>query len=63
VYMEARVLPLPSGVANLTLPTKVYRNRPRANKQSYVPHHLWKGPIADTAALERWILSLPKGSP
>jgi hypothetical protein len=59
LYMEARVLLLPSGVANLVFPTKVYRNRPRGNNQPYVPHHIWTGDIADTAALERWLLSLP----
>jgi len=59
VYMEARVLALPSGVANLFFPTKVYRNRPRGNNQPYVPHDVWTGDIGDTAALQRWILSLP----
>ena len=37
----------------------LYRNRPRGNNQPYVPHHAWKGSMADTAALEKWILSLP----
>jgi hypothetical protein len=60
VYLEVRVVTLPSDIAHLVLPTKVYRNRPRANNQPYVPQHLWTGDIADTAALERWILSLPR---
>jgi hypothetical protein len=59
VYMEAREFPLPSGIAGFTVAMKVYRNRPRGNNQPYVPHHAWKGSMADTAGLERWILSLP----
>ena len=59
VYMEARYIDLPSGIAHLGFPTKVYRNRPRGNNQPYVPHQSWKGSMADTAGLERWILSLP----
>lgn len=59
VYMEGRAISLPSRVATLVVPIKVYRNRPRGNNEPYAPHHAWKGDIADTAALERWILSLP----
>lgn len=62
VYMELRNLPLPSGIARLAFAMKVYRNRPRGNNQPYVPHHIWKGNIADTTALERWILSLPRAA-
>ena len=59
VYMELRRVRLPSGIAGLAFPTKVYRNRPRGNNQPYVPHHLWQGAMSDTSALEKWILSLP----
>jgi hypothetical protein len=59
VYMELRNVRLPSGVAWLSFATKVYRNRPRGNNEPYVPHHTWQGSMADTAALEKWILSLP----
>ncbi len=59
VYMELRSVPLSSGIARLAFATRVYRNRPRGNNQPYVPHHVWRGDIADTAALERWISSLP----
>jgi hypothetical protein len=58
VYMELRFVPLPSGIARLGFATKVYRNRARGHNQPYVPHHIWNGNITDTAALERWIMSL-----
>jgi hypothetical protein len=56
-YMEVRPAPLPSGIAVLHLATKVWRNRPRGN-EPYVPKHRFTGDIADTAALEVWILTL-----
>jgi hypothetical protein len=61
VYMESRYENLPSGIAELGLAVKVYRNRPRGNNQPYVPRpeHRFGGDIRDTAALERWILGLP----
>jgi hypothetical protein len=58
VYMEAAYVPLPSGVAELGFATKVYRNRPRGNNESYVPRHRFAGDMTDTAALERWIQQL-----
>jgi hypothetical protein len=63
VYMETRHEQLPSGIAELGLAVKVYRNRPRANNQPYVPRpeHRFAGDMRETAALERWILSLPAG--
>jgi Peptidase family S41 len=36
-YMEARYQALPSGLAKVTIPNKVYVNRPRANGQVYLP--------------------------
>lgn len=36
-YMEVRQQPLPSGLASVIVPTKVYVNRPRANGQVYLP--------------------------
>jgi hypothetical protein len=61
VYMESRYEDLPSGVAELGLAVKVYRNRPRGNNQPYVPRpeHRFTDDIRDTAALERWILAMP----
>jgi hypothetical protein len=60
VYMEIRYQMLPSGVADLGLGVKVYRNRPRGNNQPYVPkrEHRFSGDMRDTAALERWISAL-----
>jgi hypothetical protein len=59
VYMEIREVGLPSGVARLAFSTKVYRDRPRGNNQPYIPHHRWNGSMADTPALEKWVMSLP----
>jgi hypothetical protein len=55
VYMELRRMPLPSGVATLGLPIKVYRDRPRGNNEAYTPQVRFAGDITDTAAVERWI--------
>lgn len=57
-YMEIRTEPLPSGMAQLHFAMKVYRNRPRSGR-SYIPAHRFSGDISDTAAVERWVLSLP----
>lgn len=58
VYMEVRIEKLPSGAAELALPVKVYRNRPRGHNVPYVPAHRYPGAPADTAALEAWVLAL-----
>jgi hypothetical protein len=42
------------------MPMKVYRGRPRKSNEPVVPVHRFNGDIGDTAALERWIASLPK---
>ncbi|MFZ6676815.1 S41 family peptidase [Undibacterium sp. Tian12W] len=36
-YMEVRIKPLPSGLARVVIPNKVYVNRPRAAGQIYTP--------------------------
>jgi hypothetical protein len=36
-YMDVRVQPVPSGLAKVIIPNKVYVNRPRANGQYYTP--------------------------
>lgn len=58
VYMELRQIELPSGIARMGTPIKVYRNRPRGNNQPYVPTHRFAGNILDTPALETWILGM-----
>jgi hypothetical protein len=61
LYMEVRQVKLPSGITAFSLPMKVYRNRARGSNEPAVPVHSFGGDIADTAAVERWILSLAAG--
>lgn len=56
VYMEVRNAPLPSGLAELVLPVKVYRGRPRGHNVPYTPSWVYPGNIYDTPALERWLV-------
>jgi len=56
-YMEVRGEPLPSGMAQLNLAIKVYRNRPRSGLP-FLPAHRFSGDISDTAAVEKWVLGL-----
>jgi hypothetical protein len=63
VYMENRGTLLPSAAASLNLPTKVYRARPRGHNEPYVPHTAFDGDIANTAAVESWILGLLASTP
>lgn len=57
-YMDVRQITLPSGHAALVLPQKVYRGRIRGSNQPYTPNAPFDGDIADTAALEAFILEL-----
>jgi len=54
-YMELRQMDLPSGYARFALPIKVYRGRPRASGQTYVPAILYEESDQSTAAMEAWI--------
>lgn len=54
-YMELRQIDFPSGHGRMGLPIKVYRGRPRASGQSYVPAVPYAGTDWSTAALEAWI--------
>ncbi|GAA0870715.1 S41 family peptidase [Brevundimonas basaltis] len=58
VYMDTRTEPLPSGLANLTLPMKVWRGRQRGNNEPQRPAHVFDGDMSDSAALRVWIRSL-----
>lgn len=58
LYMELRVQPLPSGLAVLSLPMKVYRGRARGINEPHRPAHAYAGDLSDTAAVEAWIRSL-----
>lgn len=56
LFMDVRAIELPSGLGTLSLAQKVYRGRPRANNQAYVPHVPYPGKIGDTSALQAWVL-------
>jgi hypothetical protein len=58
VYMEVRTELLPSGATKLGVPVKVYRKRPRAHNEAYVPKVRFEGDFSDGAALEQWVLGL-----
>lgn len=58
--MEAPPRVLPSGLGVVTIPMKVFRDRPRGSNVPVVPTYVFAGDITDTAALERWIVSLPR---
>jgi hypothetical protein len=38
-------------------PLKVYRNRRRANNESYRPHHPYEGSLEDDAAIRGWVMN------
>jgi hypothetical protein len=53
-YMENWGWPLPSGLAQIGYPMKVYRNRRRANNEGYAPR-VKHDDLSDSAALAAWI--------
>jgi hypothetical protein len=55
-YMESWFQVLPSGLARLNYPTKVFRNRRRLNNEGYEPVVRFDGTIGDTPAVREWIL-------
>lgn len=58
IYMEARLIDLPSKKGFLTLPMKAYHNRPRGNNIPYFPDIRFDGHLSDTQALKRFILMM-----
>jgi Peptidase family S41 len=58
-YMEVGDAHLPSGIASVGIPMKVWRGRARGSNVPWVPRYRFAGPMSDTAALERWIAVLP----
>lgn len=60
LYMDVRQDVLPSGVARLSVPMKVYRGRKRGSNVPLDPVHPFPGDLRDTAALEAWIATLPE---
>jgi hypothetical protein len=63
LYMEVRSRKLPSGITGVDLPMKVYRNRARGSNEPVAPVYSFAGDIADTAAVERWVVSLEARRP
>lgn len=57
-YMEVGDAALPSGLASVGIPMKVYRGRKRGSNEPVKPRHRFAGDMSDTAALEKWIASL-----
>jgi len=55
LYMERRHLKLPSGLAEIWFPIKVYRNRQRGHNEPYSPDIKYPGDLQDTANLKKWI--------
>lgn len=58
VYMDVRSADLPSGLARLTLPMKVWRGRARGNNEPHSPAHVFDGDMSDDAALRVWVRGL-----
>jgi hypothetical protein len=58
LYMEIRKQTLPSGLAAVSVPMKVYRGRPRGSNVSYKPVHVFSGDIRDQQAVDAWVASL-----
>lgn len=59
LYMDVRQFVLPAGMTRAVVPMKVYRGRARGNNQPLVPVHAFTGDLRDTAAVERWMATLP----
>ena len=57
-YMEARSEPLPSGLAKLVIPIKVYRGRLRPDGGYFTPAFRFEGLHWTDEALRTWVLSL-----
>jgi hypothetical protein len=57
VYIDTNYLTLPSGLADLNYPMKVWRNRRRKDKEVYLPDYKYEN-LQDTPALQKFILTL-----
>ncbi len=61
LYGEIRQVALPSGWAWMSLSTKAFLSAAPGRQDAIAPDLAWDGEIADTAALEAWVLSLTDG--
>jgi len=55
LYMDIRPERLPSGLARISVPMKVFRGRARGSNEPHVPEHRYEGDLRDTKALEVWL--------
>ncbi|HIE1097556.1 MULTISPECIES: hypothetical protein [Stenotrophomonas] len=55
LYMDVRPEVLPSGVARISVPMKVFRGRVRGSNEPHLPDRRYGGDMRDTAALEAWV--------
>lgn len=60
LYMDVRLDRLPSGLARIAVPMKVYRGRTRGSNEPLRPVHPYPGDLRDTDALAEWIAALPE---
>jgi hypothetical protein len=60
LYIDIAYVRLPSGNA-MTLPLKVWRNRPRANNEALVPDHMLEMDMTDDAQVRTTVLLAVKG--
>ncbi len=58
VYLTIKYDTLPSDIAYITVPRKLWRNRPRGHNVAYIPKYRWEGAIGDTEALQKWIIEI-----
>jgi hypothetical protein len=63
LYMDLREDGLPSGLASVWIPMKVYRGRQRGSNVPQVPTYRYAGDPRDEGALESWVASLPRNTP
>jgi hypothetical protein len=59
-YMEVRDEALPSGLARMTFPQKVWRGMGRGNLESYAPDIAYDGPW-DDKSVRAWVMNLIDG--
>ena len=62
LYGEIRQVALPSGWAWMSVSTKAFLSSAPGRQGAIEPDLGWDGEIADTAALEAWVLSLAQGT-
>lgn len=61
LYLELRTQTLAGDRVKLSLPSKIWPDRPRRSNVAYEPSELWTGDAGDEAGIEAWIrkLALP----